>query len=208
MLPLSVAVDGVRWYTIRWGVRPGIVVSLELCARAQRSVGVGGEHNAWWIKWAWLPAMEVAATLAVMAIRGNAVVGVVVGRILGTRGIIHNPVHMHLQPHRIMQPQCVMVHPIFVKRTLHPALQSVTTLTSEYDAKPGMMCARHAAAGSLGKSNVHMCLDCTWSLLGRCAMMGLLASWTSVTGAPVLRKLLIVLRRHQFYDAKYITLYY
>ncbi len=32
---------------ISWGVRPGIVVNLELCIRAQRSVGVGGEHNAW-----------------------------------------------------------------------------------------------------------------------------------------------------------------
>ncbi len=32
---------------IRWGVRPGIVVSSELCIRAHRSVGVGGEHNAW-----------------------------------------------------------------------------------------------------------------------------------------------------------------
>ncbi len=85
-----------------------------------------------------------------------------------------------------------MVHPILVKRTSHPALQSVTSLTSECKAKPGMMWARHAAAGSLGKSNVHVSVDCTWSLLGRRATMGLLASCTSVTGAAVVRKLLVV----------------
>ncbi len=76
----------------------------ELCARAWRSVGVGGEHNAWWIKRAWLPAMEVAATLAAMAIWGNAVVGMVVDGMLGTKGIIHNPVRMHLLPYRIVRP--------------------------------------------------------------------------------------------------------
>ncbi len=53
MWPLSVAVDGGRCWRTRWGVRPEIVVSLELCARARRSVGVGSEHNAWCIKCAW-----------------------------------------------------------------------------------------------------------------------------------------------------------
>jgi hypothetical protein len=105
MWPLLVAVDG-------GGVRPGIVVSLELRARAWRSVGVGGDHNVWWIKRAWLRAVEVAVMLAALAVRGNAVVGVVVGGILGTRGIIHNLVCMHLLPYRIVRPQCVMVHPI------------------------------------------------------------------------------------------------
>jgi hypothetical protein len=36
MWPLLAAVDGDRWCMIRWGVRPGIVVSLELRARAWR----------------------------------------------------------------------------------------------------------------------------------------------------------------------------
>jgi hypothetical protein len=49
MWPLLVAVDGGRWCMIRWGVRHGIAVSLELCVRAWRSDGFGGEHNAWWI---------------------------------------------------------------------------------------------------------------------------------------------------------------
>jgi hypothetical protein len=173
---------------IRWGVRPGIVVSLELCARAHRSVG---EHNAWWIECTWLTAVEVAATLAAMAVKGNAVVSMVVGRVLGTRGIIHNTVRMHLLLHKIVRSQCIMVHSIFVRRISHRVLQSVTTLTSEWYAKPGMMWARHAAAGSLGKSNVHVCMDCTWSMLGMRAAMSLLASCTPVMGAPVVMKLLI-----------------
>ncbi len=49
------------------------------------SGGVGGEHNACCIKRAWLPAVEVAARLAGMAVRGNAVVGRVVGGILVCR---------------------------------------------------------------------------------------------------------------------------
>jgi hypothetical protein len=98
MWPLLVAVEGGRWCMIRWGVRPGIVMSLELCVRARRSVGLGGEHNAWWIKRPWSPAMEVAATLAAMAVWGTAVVSAVVSGILGTRGIIHNPVQLHLPP--------------------------------------------------------------------------------------------------------------
>jgi hypothetical protein len=192
MWPLLVAVYGGRWCMIRWGVRPGIVTSLELRARVWRSVGVGGEHNAWWIKCTWLPAVEVAATLATMAIWGTAVVGVVNGGILGNRGVIHNPVHMHLLPHRIVRPRYIMVHPILVKRTSHPALQSGTTLMSECNDNPGMMWARHAMAESLGKSNVHVYVDRTWSLLGRHAMMSLLASCTLVTGASVVRKFLIV----------------
>ncbi len=126
--------------------------------------------------------MEVAATLAAVAMRGNAVVGGDVGGLLGCRGIIHNPVHMHLLLHRIVWPGCIIVHPIFVKRTLHPVLQSGTTLARKCNAKPGMMWARHAMARSLGKSNVQVSVDCTWSLSGRCATMGLLASFALVMG--------------------------
>ncbi len=157
------------------------------------SVGVGGELNACCIKCAWLPAVEVAATLAGMAVRGNAVVGRVVGGILICRGIIHNPVHMHLLPHRIVRSRCVIVHPIFIKRTLHPALLSLTTLKRECNAKPGMMWARSGVAGRSGKSNLQVCLDCTWLLLSRRATMGLLANCTLVTGALVVRNLLIAL---------------
>ncbi len=105
-----------------WGVRPGIVMSLELRARTRRSVEVDGEHNAWWIKCAWFPAVEVAAKLVAMAVRGKAVVGVVVGGFLGCRGIIHNPVHMHFLPHRIAWPQCIIVHPFFCEEDLVPCV--------------------------------------------------------------------------------------
>jgi hypothetical protein len=85
----------------------------------------------------------------------------------------------------------MIVHPIFVKRTLHPALQSVTTLTRECDAKPEMIWARHAVAGSLGKSNVQLFVDHTWSPLGRHATIGLLAICKLVMVMPVVRKLLV-----------------
>jgi hypothetical protein len=146
---------------MRWGVRPGMVVSSELHVRARRSDGVGGEHSAWWMKCAWSPAMEVDATLAAMTVRDCGGVVVSVGRLPGRRGIIHSPVCMHLLPHIIVRPQCVMVHPILVSSTLHLALHSVTILTMECDAKPGMMWARCAAAGRLGRSNVPVCVDHT-----------------------------------------------
>jgi hypothetical protein len=74
-----------------------------------------------------------------MAVWDTAVVVVVIGGILGTRDISHKPVCMHLLLHRIVWPQCIMIHPILVKRTLHPVLLSVTTLPSECNANPGIM---------------------------------------------------------------------
>ena len=79
MWPLSVAIDGGRWCTIRWGVRPGMVASLELHARARRRVGVGGEHSTWWMKCAWSPAVEVDVTLAAMDVVGGEGVVVING---------------------------------------------------------------------------------------------------------------------------------
>jgi len=78
-----------------------MVVSSELCARVHRSDGVVGEHRAWWMKRAWSPAVEVAATLAAMAVRDIGGVVVFVGLLPGCscRGIIHSPVRMHLLPH-------------------------------------------------------------------------------------------------------------
>ena len=92
----------------------------------------------------------------------------------------------------IVHPRCVMVHPILVKSTLHPALHSVTTLIRECDAKPGMMWERHAVAGRLGRSNMPVCVDRTCLPLGRHATIGFWAGWTLVTWAPVVRKLLVV----------------
>jgi hypothetical protein len=46
---------------------------------------------------------------------------------VGQRGIIHNPVRVHLLPQRITFPRYMIVHPILVKTTLQPALHRVTT---------------------------------------------------------------------------------
>jgi hypothetical protein len=110
---------------------------------------------------------------------------------MGWRGIIHNPVRMHLLPHRIVRPRYLIQHPIFVSSTSHPALHSVTNLMRECEANPGMMWARRAGVGRSGKSSVHVCVDCTHSLLGKRATMGLMAHWTLLMGALAVRKLLI-----------------
>ena len=99
---------------------------------------------------------------------------------------------MHLFPHIIVRPRYVMVHPIFVKSTSHPALHSVTTLMRECDAKPGMMWARCAADGRPGRSNIPVCVERTLSSLGRRATIGFWVGWMLVTCAPVVRKLLVV----------------
>jgi hypothetical protein len=64
---------------MRCGVRPGNVLSLVLCTRARRRDVVGGEQSAWWRKRAWSPAVEVAVTLAAMAMGGRLLVGGIVG---------------------------------------------------------------------------------------------------------------------------------
>jgi hypothetical protein len=56
-----------------------MVVSSELRARARWRDGVRGEHSAWWMKRAWSPAVEVAATLAAMAVWDSGRVVVFVG---------------------------------------------------------------------------------------------------------------------------------
>ena len=110
---------------------------------------------------------------------------------MGWWGIIHNPVRMHLLPHRIMRPRYLIEHPIFVNSTSHPTLHSMTTLMRECEANPGMMWVRRAGVGRLGKSSMHVCVDCTHSLLGKHATMGLMVRWTLLTGALVMRKLLV-----------------
>jgi hypothetical protein len=60
---------------------------------------------------------------------------------VGQRGIIHNPVQVHLLPQKMILPQYVIVHPILVKATLQPALHRVTTEMREWEARPGIMWA-------------------------------------------------------------------
>ncbi len=58
---------------------------------------------------------------------------------VGQRGIIHNPLRVHLLPHIMMLPRYMIVHSILVKATLQPALHRVMTEMREWEARPGMM---------------------------------------------------------------------
>ena len=78
-----------------------------------------------------------------------------------------------------------------MKAISQPALQSVTTERREWEARLGMMWARRAAAGSVGMSNVHVCVDFTRSPLGSRAMMGELVGSMLVAGAVEVRKWLV-----------------
>ncbi len=129
-----------------------MVTSSELVANARSRVAAGGKQRAWWMKRACSAAVDVASMLAAMAI-GRAMAVACSGMRAGdvVRGIIHRPVHLHLLPHRIVLPWYMIVHPIFVKWTLHPAFVNVTTETRECDASPGMMCACCTAAGNIGR---------------------------------------------------------
>ena len=109
----------------------------------------------------------------------------VAGGGVGQRGIIHKPVRVHLLPHRMILPQCVIVHPILVKATLQSTLHRVTTEMREWEARPGMMWECHAAAGRAGMSSMHMSVECTRSPFGRQATMGLSVGRLLVMGAAV-----------------------
>jgi hypothetical protein len=137
---------------MRCAVSPGMVTSSELVANARSRVAARGKQRAWWMKRACSAAVDVALMLAATAI-GRALAVACSGMRAGdvVRGVIHRPVHVHLLPHRIVLPRCMIVHPIFVKWTLHPAFVNVTTETRECDASPGMMCACCAAVGSIGR---------------------------------------------------------
>jgi hypothetical protein len=86
-----------------------------------------------------------------------------------------------------------MVPPIFVKMMLQPALHKVTTDRRECKVSPGMMWAVWAQVGSLGRSSIHVWVDDTHLLLGRCAMRGTMARMMFVAGAVVVRKWLVAL---------------
>ena len=74
-------------------------------------------------------------------------------------GINHRPVCVHLWPQTIVRPRYVIVQPIFVKLTVHPALHRVTAESSECDARPGMMLAARALCGREGRSSVQVWVD-------------------------------------------------
>ncbi len=137
---------------MRCAVSPGMVTRSELVANVRSRVATRGNQRAWWMKRACSAAVDVASMLAATALgRALAVACSGMRAVDMVRGIIHRPVCMHLLLYRIVLSRCMIVHPIFVKWTLHPAFVNVTTETRECDASPGMMCARCAAAGSIGR---------------------------------------------------------
>ncbi len=77
---------------------------------------------------------------------------------VGQRGVIHNPVRVHLLLQRMTLPRYMIVHPIFVKTTLQPVLHRVRTD------------------------------KCMLSPFESWAMMGLLVGHMLVMGAAVVRK--------------------
>ncbi len=107
---------------------------------------------------------------------------------VGQRGIIHNPMWVHLLPQRITFPQYVIAHLILVKTTSQPALHRVTTEMRKWEARPGMIWVCHAEVGRAGILRVHVCMECTRLPSGSWAMMGLLVGCMLVMGTPVLRK--------------------
>ncbi len=80
---------------------------------------------------------------------------------------------------------------IFVKVTMHPALHMVTMETRELDARPGIMWAALVPTGSMGRSRMQVCTDCTLLPLGRQLMRGTVAGMMLVAGALVVRKWLV-----------------
>jgi hypothetical protein len=84
-----------------------------------------------------------------------------------------------------------MVHLIFVKVTVHPALHIATSERWEQGTRLGMIGAALAPARRLGRSRVQVCIDCTLSPLGRQAMRGTVSGTMLVVGALVVRKWLV-----------------
>ena len=178
-----------------------MVASSSLWASAPRSVAEDGrEHMHWWMYRAYSAADDVASMLTAIAMVGSAfgcvcsletAGGAVAWASEPLSGIIHKPILVHLCPQTIVRPQFTMVQLIFVKVTVHPALNMMTTERREWDARPGMIWAAHAPAGRSGRSRVQVWVDCTLSPLGRWVMRGTSAGMMLGVGASVVRKWLV-----------------
>ena len=77
----------------------------------------------------------------------------------GTSGIIHKPVCVHFLHCIVGFPLLCISQDMSLITTLHPALQSFTTDTSECDASPGTMWASLALGGSCGSAIFAVWLD-------------------------------------------------
>jgi hypothetical protein len=156
------------------------------------SVVADGEHRAWCMERAYSPVEEVMSTLTPMTVGNVLVLAWLLFAVdggVGQRGIIHNPIRVHLLWQRMtLLRYVILVHPILVKTTLQPALHRVTMEMREWEARPGMIWACCAEAGRAGMSRVHVCLECTRSPFGSRAMIGLLMGRMLVMGATVVKK--------------------
>ena len=61
--------------------------------------------------------------------------------------------------------------------TSHPALHSCTMDSKEWAARPGIMCAILALAGSSGMARVHVSVDLTCASSGSFTLIGFFGSW-------------------------------
>jgi hypothetical protein len=122
-------------------------------------------------------------------------VGVEVGAVdmSVVRGTIQSPIHWHLCPQTIVLLQYMIVHWIFVKVTVQPVLHIITTESSKWEARPGMMWADRSPGGNNGMLSVHMCIECTRLPLGKWANMSMVVGRMLVAGALVVRMWLVAL---------------
>ena len=134
--------------------------------------------------------MCVRLAITGMGIGGS--VGVSVGGVscvfLSLMGIIHRPVLVHLCPQMIALPLYLMVQPILLKVTSHPALQRLTTKMRECDAKCGSTCACRARSGNWLSCSVHVCVVQMVSPFGSFALIGAVVGSMLSKGAVVVRK--------------------
>ena len=106
----------------------------------------------------------------------------------GTSGIIHKPVCVHFLHCIVGTPLLCTSHEMSLITTLHPALQSSTTDTKEYDANPGTRWASLVLGGSCGSVISAVWLDLMNIPPGSLIRSGFVARFLPVNGAAERRK--------------------
>ena len=106
-------------------------------------------------------------------------------------GIIQSPVVVHFLPHIIVLPLYLIVHPILLISTSHPALHRVTMETRECEARVGRMCAIRALCGSPSMASSQVWVEQMRSPFGSVAWIGVLVGCLFMLGAVVVRKWLL-----------------
>ena len=175
--PLSLTMDGGRWFLIMLYVRPGNTINYWF-AIVVKSVEFGDKHSIW--LWYIASSARVLVLVILYLLSCDALIAVYAHLTLGwtligstflfcggkenwamgsLNGTIQGPVLVHLSPFITILPRYVTEQPILVKLTPHPALHKWTTDSSEWYDNNGMMCASLALAGRSGSANVHAAVD-------------------------------------------------